>query len=81
MDMPSGCVNCPLYDYEPSICFIKDKFQNDISKDFKPTWCPLKPMPHKKEREVVEENYNGGYSHGIVHGYNACIDELLSEKE
>ena len=56
-------------------------YLNDIMKKSKPTWCPLKTMPQKKEREVVEENYNGGYSHGIVHGYNACIDELLSEKE
>lgn len=84
MDMPSKCIGCPLHFVdEPNYwcgANMKDLLTDDI-ETYKPNWCPLKPIPQKKEREVVEENYNGGYSHGIVHGYNACIEELLSEKD
>lgn len=84
MDMPSSCNECPLFNshYSDMTCRANGNGINyPYPKDKRQDWCPLKPMPIKKEREVVEENYNGGYSHGIVHGYNACIDELLSEKE
>lgn len=80
MDVPSGCIKCPLYDYVPSRCFVTDKFQNDISEDFKPEWCPLKPMPEKKD---ICGTYNGEYyaKGGMMPsakiGYNTCIDEIL----
>ena len=80
MDMPSGCVNCSLYGYAVSRCNAKDKFQNNISDDFKPDWCPLKPMPEKKMIEMVQEDYDGGYSHGFTHGFNACIDEICGKE-
>lgn len=84
MDMPSGCDKCPLCGshYSDMTCRANGRSINyPYPKEARQDWCPLKPIPNKKEREVVEENYNGGYSHGIVHGYNACIDELLSDKE
>ena len=43
----------------------------------KPDWCPLRELPEMKERLVATNDYDGGYSHGFTHGYNACIDELL----
>lgn len=83
IDTPECCIDCPCHFAEDIVwCGVKDQeLETDDIETYKPDWCPLKPMPQQKEREVVEENYNGGYSHGIVHGYNACIDELLSENE
>ena len=31
------------------------------------------------ELGLVKNDYDGGYSHGFTHGYNACIDELTKE--
>lgn len=84
MDMPSSCNKCPLFGshYSDMTCRANGRSINyPYPKEERQSWCPLKPIPKKKDREVVKENYNGGYSHGIVHGYNACIYELLSEKE
>lgn len=77
MDMPSGCINCKLYDYPPSRCFVNGKFQNNISEDYKPDWCPLKPAPEKKDENKIytmTQLYR-------AQGYNACIDEILGDKE
>lgn len=76
MDMPSGCIKCPLYDYVPSSCFLTNKFQNNISEDFKPDWCPLRELPEKKEADI----YTTAYDKATMIGYNACIDELLKEE-
>ena len=78
MDMPSGCINCKLYDYPPSRCFVNGKFQNDISEDYKPIWCPLKPIPSKKPT-IGKESDNDILCMNA--GYNACIDEILGDKE
>ena len=75
MDMPSGCINCKLYDYPSSRCFVNGKFQNDISEDYKPDWCPLKPAPEK--RNTIDDFWE--MCANIVR--NACIDEILGEKE
>lgn len=81
MDMPSGCIKCPLYDYVTSSCFLTNKFPNNISDDFKPDWCPLKPMPEKKvlSGDVADIQKMGKELIDI--GYNACIDELLKREE
>ena len=78
MNMPSCCIKCPLYDYVPSSCFLTNKFQNNISEDFKPDWCPLRELPEKNTKK-----YSDGYKYGkgYQNGYNACIDELLKGEE
>lgn len=75
LDMPSGCINCKLYDYPSSRCFVNGKFQNDISEDYKPDWCPLKPAPEK--RNTIDDFWE--MCANIVR--NACIDEILGENE
>lgn len=76
MDMPSGCIRCPMYDYVPSLCFLTDKFQNNISEDFKPDWCPLRELPKKQKHSCIDNEFQ----RGAKTGYNACIDELLKEE-
>ena len=71
MDMPESCVDCGLYEYAVSRCNAKDKFQNNISKDFKPSWCPLQPMPEKREPNPLSDS---NYFEAM--GWNACIDTM-----
>lgn len=75
MDMPSGCIKCPLYDYVPSSCFLTNKFQNNIGEDFKPDWCPLRELPQKKKANTNTT----AYDKAVQIGYNTCIDEILKE--
>ena len=93
MDMPSSCSKCEfcLEITENHHCCQRVSEDNDRCKriDYevefyqyeKPDWCPLCEVPQKKMIEIVEEDYDGGYSHGFTHGYNACIDEILRGSE
>lgn len=86
-EMPSKCSDCQFYyqTHDENDDYVrKCEVLNDMTIDGfidKYSGCPLKKIPRKLEREIVKEDYNGGYSHGIVHGYNACIDEILGDKE
>lgn len=100
MDMPSSCSKCDFQAMnvrDNPICILciescvekfktKDEYKR-INTDLrtKPDWCPLKPMPSKKQ----EKQYCSSGVFGINtamqtrfnHGYNACIDEILGDKE
>ena len=83
IDMPKCCDECNLH-YErdcADYCSIGNEYIDINVSKRKPDWCPLKEVPEKKEREIVQETYNGGYSHGIVYGWNACIDKILKGSE
>ena len=73
MDMPSRCAECQLF-YNTAgtkMCEGIGRLVECESK--KPTWCPLREVPQKKdisEAILVSER-------GYVEGYNACIDEIL----
>lgn len=49
----------------------------DLNK--KQTWCPLKPIPQKKE--VCSLEYATDVEDWFDNGYNECIDEILGEEE
>ena len=61
-------------------CILQDEDANFKASD---SWeelrkgCPLKPMIEKKDRNKVV----GDYLRGRCDGYNACIDEILGDKE
>jgi hypothetical protein len=77
MDMPSACKECPLrVSIDESICVktLKDITDKEYFEE-KPDWCPLKLIPSKKGN-VIGTNYQR-----FVKGYNACIDEILGDKE
>ena len=52
-------------------------YLNDIMMKSKPDWCPLKPVPEKEVLLTYPEYRENDYSLG----YNACIDEILGDKE
>lgn len=82
MDMPSICIKCPccnigaFYD----ICRVLNKTTN-CSDNEKTVWCPLKPMPQKIGMKEALEMPRNGCVADVINSYNACIDELLSEKD
>ena len=75
MDMPSSCSECNFQQY--GICHAVRKSIVGTPTDLKskPDWCPLKPMPEKKE---TPDNILGVF---MNIGRNACIDEILGDKE
>lgn len=81
IEMPSSCEECPC-------CYLTEGCYSDICQvnrfgleegyeKGRPNWCPLKPMIEKKDRNKVV----GDYLRGRCDGYNACIDQILGDKE
>ena len=96
---PTRCYDCPLYTsigYEDGstdeygFCddrnILKQKeAQEKIRFDEKPTWCPLKQMPSKRETDIETDlssgddyisGYKDGYNRGVDVGWNRCVSEL-----
>lgn len=89
-EMPKNCLKCPIgknisIPLETCIQCPLGKCAIDAETETRPDWCPLKPIPQKKE----EKQYCGNGVFGINtamqarfnQGYNACIDEILGDKE
>ena len=89
MDMPSSCEKCKLHSFVGKdcdvVCQVKGTTQSyEDAYNGKPDWCPLKPMPEKKDicGTYNSEYYaNGGMMPSAKMGYNTCIDELLKGEE
>lgn len=91
MDMPKSCVNC-IFCFEiaegtEACCTIvseqdnEDKYR-EIKEDYcqcKPYWCPLKPIPDKKEEMGMPRtpSMNDIKRIGFQKGWNACVDKIL----
>ena len=84
-EMPKNCLKCPIgknisIPLETCIQCPLGKCAIDEETKTRPDWCPLNPMPEKMQ-------VCGKYPQpdGIVPsykiGYNACIDEILGDKE
>ena len=81
MNMPSSCLKCSLgknmsNSIEVCIQCPLGKCVVDAETETRPDWCPLKPMPEKKE----DNSANTESFACFKLGYNACIDELLGEE-
>lgn len=81
VDIPSVCGECSCCQYDGQYdryCGVngEDLMNIDWNSE-KPDWCPIKSIPDKRERQTVQDNYDGEYSHGYTAGWNMCIDELL----
>ena len=74
MDMPSNCLECPCLNELDECEAMKYEDVGDIGR--KPTWCPLREVPQKKDTK-----YNPTRNPYITQGYNACIDEILGGGE
>lgn len=78
MDIPDSCSECPCCGDCVDICHaaIRVLKETDLENQ-KPDWCPLKEVPEKKSEFSAQNDYLL-YS---AKGWNACIDEILKEKD
>lgn len=77
IEMPSSCSECNFHQY--GICHAVRKCITGTPEELKskPDWCPLNPMPSEKNEDkayTMTQLYR-------AQGYNACIDEILGDKE
>lgn len=81
-DKPKNCEQCPCFSigHFYDVCRLAQQTKSFKEKEI-PDWCPLREVPQNKQIEHVEEDYDGGYSHGFTQGYNACIDDILKGAE
>ena len=84
MDMPSSCEECDFFKelrWNRHYCTQKNcKEIEGYVSDFryeKPTWCPLREVPQKKEIAFRDSDI----TRIEKIGYNACIDEILGGAE
>lgn len=84
IDMPSNCSDCVLC--ADGYCRASFRFCYNRYDEKKETFCPLRPMPEKKEElnlnyilaeaKSREEVADGVLMSFMIDGYNACIDEI-----
>ena len=86
IDMPKNCGVCPIAEYilfengkaridAGGNCPIENNYIADDKWNERPSWCPIKPFPEKKEEACrMEESLMNA-------GWNACLNEILGEKE
>ena len=80
MNATENCASCPfktLYgDAGYYVCEAGrycGKKWGRVDLNSKPDWCPLRPMPEKKQEEVpVAYTHFGAY----IDGWKACIDAI-----
>ena len=78
MDMPKSCNDCILIDEPYDSCVPMDRDVSDYRNETKPTWCPLREVPQKKEvcgKYPQADKIPASYKIG----YNAAIDEILGK--
>jgi len=75
IDTPKSCENCYMlsHNYCNFQCLITGELIEKSTN--KPDWCPLKPLPEKKEYIVPIDNVEA-QKDIIAVGWNACIDEI-----
>ena len=83
IDIPSVCIDCPChfaYDTGKVECGVnKKELLSDNIETYKPKWCPLKEVPQL--RQVNPDPYCANKSDAYDSGYNACIREILEERD
>lgn len=77
MNTPENCKSCIHISTFRFFCRINCRDIKDVST--KPDWCPLKPLPEKKEYIVPIDNVEL-QKDIIAVGWNACIDKITGEE-
>lgn len=76
IDTPEKCISCIYVGILHYFCRINCRDIKDVSA--KPDWCPLKPLPDKKEYIVPIDNVES-QKDIIAVGWNACVNEITGE--
>lgn len=75
IDTPENCYSCYLRKLIRNWSYCAVKSERIKNAMVKPNWCPLKPLPEKKEYIVPIDNIES-QKDIIAVGWNACIDEI-----
>ena len=84
IDMPKTCYKCPLcYEQELCIC-VGDTKPIDVNPaKGKPEWCPLRPLPKKRNHGVFRVKDTGDVikvgSNPVALGWNECLRAIGGE--
>lgn len=83
IDMPNNCVECDvtcLDRHQRDVGLIKHPCQEENYE--RPEWCPLRPLPEKKEptRKPVSDEFSWKYT-DYEKGFNDCIDVITGESK
>lgn len=81
-EIPGNCLECPLgkdmsIAIETCIQCPLGKCAIDTETEIRPDWCPLKEAPQKQTIYSVDTPHH----RWAKDCYNACIDEILGDKE
>lgn len=84
MDMPKSCPKCDFVYREMCCCglFLIQTAAIESVEGYancRPTWCPLREVPQKKEEHPKEYYEFGNLGVAFVNGYNACINEIIGK--
>ncbi|MBR2653992.1 MAG: hypothetical protein IKD59_05485 [Lachnospiraceae bacterium] len=82
IDMPKNCAECKLMYLQG----IGEGICNAVDWDERPTWCPLRPLPQKKEVEVndiedimrTEYSIEDIYTNKYIATIQLATDKLIS---
>ena len=94
VDTPKNCYDCPFgteycgnLEYE-GCCELAECLDSDMrliteehydyESESRPDWCPLKPLPEKKEHIVPIDNVES-QKDIIAVGWNACLRKITGE--
>ena len=82
IDKPERCIDCKIGQNMSNCmevcirCPIAEKTALDEEAETIPDWCPLRPLPEKKEEEKY---WRSEHELSWIQGWNACIDEITEE--
>ena len=77
INTPKYCALCVLRSgVSHPFCRVNNRDITDLS--IRPDWCPLKPLPEKKEY-IVPTNNVESQKDIIAVGWNACLREITGE--
>lgn len=88
VDMPECCDMCrfssqaygtELFDEGECYCTISMESVDNIAEGNKPSWCPIRPMPERKD--VPRTGYMINEIFGEEVGWNDCIDSIAGGEE
>lgn len=81
IDTPGSCMGCNFFifdgDTNMDSCMARETARSvDLEKYDKPDWCPLKPLPKKKE--YVDPTSSAKAKKNIIAvGWNTCINMIV----
>lgn len=83
-EMPTECIECSFShvhaddEYEATHCILMGR-KNANGVNTRAKWCPLKPLPKKKNEINVGQMNAEEYFKGV--GWNACLDAITGGTE